>query len=281
MDAVWRTTMALLAAAAGMASGAPASDLFHPVPNDRLREMSTDRPDQTESPYTLDAGHLQLEMDVVTGSFDRGQSGEGEVRTAAWGIAPLNFKLGLLHRVDVQFVLGTFVHSRIEDRTGGMVEHAAGFGDLLTRVKVNFWGDDGGRTAFGIMPFLKWPLPHTGLRNGRTEGGLIFPFALNLGRGWDLGAMTEIDLTARDAGGYGAGFINSVTVGRGVTRKLGVYAEFFALAGAPAGRGWQGQADAGLTYAASKNVQLDAGCNFGVTRSAPDFRPFVGLSVRR
>jgi hypothetical protein len=31
-----------------------------------LREMSTDRPDKTESPYTVDAGHFQFEADLVS-----------------------------------------------------------------------------------------------------------------------------------------------------------------------------------------------------------------------
>jgi hypothetical protein len=36
----------------------------------------------------------------------------------------------------------------------------------------------------------------------------------------------------------------------------------------------------GWTYAIDDNVQLDWGCNFGVTKSAPDYNPFVGLSFR-
>ena len=42
----------------------------------------------------------------------------------------------------------------------------------------------------------------------------------------------------------------------------------------------QGQLDAGLTYALNENCQLDLGCNFGITRSAPDYQPFVGVSRR-
>ena len=33
--------------------------LFNPVPREYLRGMNTDRPDQTESPYTVDAGHFR------------------------------------------------------------------------------------------------------------------------------------------------------------------------------------------------------------------------------
>jgi Putative MetA-pathway of phenol degradation len=43
---------------------------------------------------------------------------------------------------------------------------------------------------------------------------------------------------------------------------------------------WQGQVDIGFTYAFNKNTQFDLGCNFGVTKSAPDFNPFVGFSFR-
>ena len=43
---------------------------------------------------------------------------------------------------------------------------------------------------------------------------------------------------------------------------------------------WQGQVDVGWTCALGEDVQLDLGCNFGVTEAAPDFNPFVGLSRR-
>ncbi len=38
-------------------------NLFHPTPKDSLREMDPDRPNVTESPYTVDAGHVQYEAD--------------------------------------------------------------------------------------------------------------------------------------------------------------------------------------------------------------------------
>ena len=41
-----------------------------------------------------------------------------------------------------------------------------------------------------------------------------------------------------------------------------------------------GEVDTGLLYYIGKGAEVDFGCNFGVTRAAPDFEPFVGLSVR-
>jgi hypothetical protein len=43
---------------------------------------------------------------------------------------------------------------------------------------------------------------------------------------------------------------------------------------------WQAQADVGFTYGLTENVQFDFGCNFGLTKSAPDFQPFAGISIR-
>ena len=44
--------------------------LFNPTPRGQMRELSADRPDVTESPYTVDAGHVQLEMSFVDYVYD-------------------------------------------------------------------------------------------------------------------------------------------------------------------------------------------------------------------
>ena len=50
-------------------------NLFRPTPDALLREMATDRPDRTESAYTVDAGHYQIEMDLLTYTYDRSSAG--------------------------------------------------------------------------------------------------------------------------------------------------------------------------------------------------------------
>jgi Putative MetA-pathway of phenol degradation len=157
--------------------------VFNPTPRQFMREFATDRPDQTESAYTVDAGHFQLEMDFVNWTSDQERSNRVDEWAREWGIAPLNLKLGLLNNSDIQLVIDNYVHLRIEDRLTRSAEKAFGFGDVLTRLKVNLWGNDGGKTAFGIMPIIKWPLPESGLRNGKTDGGIIFPFAAELPAG--------------------------------------------------------------------------------------------------
>ncbi|MBI2812911.1 MAG: transporter [Opitutae bacterium] len=269
----------LLVAGAGAAAKSGHS-LARPVPASLLRELSTDRPDQTESPYTVDAGRFQVELDFVHHASRRDTSGGGSVRTRNWRIAPVNLKVGLLDRVDLQLLVDPLVNSRVEDRIAGTTEEVSGFGDVTTRLKVNFWGNDGGSTAFAIMPFVKWPLPASGVRNGATEGGVIFILGFQLPGGWSSAAMTELDIVSDGAGGRDTEWVNSITFAHDLTDRLGGYLELVAVTGDAPGFKWQGQFDAGLTYALDDNTQLDLGCNFGVTDSAPDYQPFAGLSRR-
>ena len=56
--------------------------LLNPTPRDRMRPMSPDRPDRTEGPYTVDAGHFKLEMDLLQYMRDR----EKGTRIERWQI---------------------------------------------------------------------------------------------------------------------------------------------------------------------------------------------------
>src|SRR5947199_4999027 len=44
--------------------------LFNPTPVDLRRPYNTDRPSKTDSPFTIDAGVLQLESDVANWTLD-------------------------------------------------------------------------------------------------------------------------------------------------------------------------------------------------------------------
>jgi hypothetical protein len=254
--------------------------LFNPTPSAQMRELSTDRPDQTESPYTVDAGHFQIEMDLANGTLDRDKSNGGDVRSQVWGFGGMNLKAGLLNNVDIQFVLDGYVDARTKDYVANTSVRDSGFGDVQTRLKINLWGNDGGSTAFALMPFVKWPLPQTALRNGKTEGGIILPLGVELPAGWGMGLMTEVDFVRDSSNAFDTEYFNTITFSHDIVGDLGGYVEFAALFTPESDAQWQGQIDVGLTYGLNENTQLDIGCNFGVTSVAPDYNPFIGLTVR-
>jgi len=290
MKSVSTGIIALLAAlAAGASAGAaesPPADksrftLFHPTPRELMREMSTDRPDKTESAYTVDAGHFQMEMDLVSYLYDRYNSDHANRRVEAFAVAPVNLKVGLLNQVDFQLILQTWNHVRTRDRDAGTTTAQQGFGDTLMRLKWNLWGNDGGDTALALMPYLKLPTSQDDLGNDSVEGGFIVPLAISLPGGWGMGLMTQVDIVRDgDDSGYHSEFVNTITLSHAIVGDLGGYVEFFSAVSTERGAGWVGTVDLGLTYALTEDIQLDAGINIGVTRAADDLNPFVGLSWR-
>ena len=256
-------------------------DLLHPVPAALLRELSTDRPDKTESPYTVDAGHLQIELDLVSYSYDRDNSEHADHTVENFAVAPANFRWGLTNKVEIQLIAETFVIENTNDRDARTNKTISGFGDMLVRCKINFWGNDGGQSAVAMMPFIKFPTNRTGLGNNVVEGGVIFPLALALPRDWSLGAMTEIDwLQDATNSGYHPEFVNTITLGHEIVKNVSGYVEFFSSVSTEKDAEWIGTFDVGLTYQVSANMQLDAGVNIGLTRSADDLNPFLGLTIR-
>ena len=237
-----------------------------------LRELATDRPDVTESPYTVDAGHLQLEMDFANYATDR-QDG---VRTREWGVAPVNLRVGLTG----DFELGVFVepYQRQTEQPDGAVRTArAGPGDVTLRAKVNFQGNDGGAAAYGLIVDCKLPTAVRGLGNGKFEAAVILPVNFELARGWELGAMTRLAAAYGDSGRYRAVWDNTVSLGHDLTADTGGYLELTSSTGDGP---HVATVDLGVTWKLDANTQLDAGMNLGVSRRAPDVQFFSGFTRR-
>jgi len=274
------TALTVSAAAPAHGADAPAPDkfgyhLFNPTPKELMRDLSTDRPDTTESAYTVDAGHVQLEMSFVDFTYDR-NNGDSQTRRAI-SVAPLLVKVGLLNNVDLQIGIDPYTREKTSDDS----DWVDGFGDTLVRVKVNLWGNDGGDTAFALMPFVKFPTAADDLGNGDVEGGLIAALGAALPDEWSLGSMAELDCNRdTDDDRYVYDFVHSVTVSRGITGDLAGYLEYAGFVNLNSDEDYRGYFDTGLTLGVSKDVQWDAGIRVGLTEAADDFGVFFGVSVR-
>lgn len=109
---------------------------FPAVAGAELRELSTDRPDTTESPYIVDAGHFQVESDLAAMSWGDG----GREYT----VMALNLKAGLTPFVDLQVMVEPL---RAAWRLASPM--AQGVGESAVRLKLNVWAT----TAAG----RRWP----------------------------------------------------------------------------------------------------------------------------
>ena len=252
-------------------------NLFNPTPSELMRGLSPDRPDKTESPYTVDAGHFQVEMDFANFTYDYVDG----MKIRAWNVAPFNVKIGLLNNADLQFVFDDYISTRTDDKAAGTTVKQSGIGDFTLRLKVNLWGNDGGQTALALLPYVKFPTSTAGLGNNAIEGGLILPLTLKLPDDFEMTIEAAGGVFRNNANhGRHGEFIQSVSVDHPIAGKLSGYVEFFSNVSGERRAGWEATVDAGLEYLLTNNIQLDCGCNFGVTRAADAFNPFAGITIR-
>lgn len=228
-----------------------------------LRPLSTDRPDTTESPYTVDSGHFQFEMEIAAWTRD-GKSRE-------FGIGQLNSKIGLDEMTDLQVVTPFYTFKHDGDD---------GFGDLQFRLKRNLWGNDKGSTALAVMPFIQLPTSSGDLGSHEVEGGLIVPFAFEGPSAWACAVMAELDIEADANSDYHLVGLISATASHSITDETGIFLELVAVRSAESGAEFEAYFNTGMTWLVTPTWQLDGGIRVGLTAASLDFSPFLGISTK-
>jgi Putative MetA-pathway of phenol degradation len=251
-------------------------NLLNPTPKELMRELSTDRPDTTESPYSVDAGHYQVEFEAL--SYGRDKTAGVTTRTIN---SVVNAKVGLCNRSDLQLVLEVF--RDVNTSGNGSENSVSGLGDMDIRYKFNLWGNDGGPTAAAVMPYITIPTHSHDLGTERDlTGGLIVPFGTELEGGWGVGFMLQFDVVRNSTDeGYVGSFTQTATASHDIVGDLGGFLEFVNTASADEDVAGEAYFDAGLTYGFSDDIQFDAGTNIGLTQASEDVRFFLGISVRK
>lgn len=231
IDTTIRETMKLLPAIclclttgvlhAQKATETPAYSLFHPVPKDSMREdMETDRPDVTESPYTVDAGHFQLESDIFRYKY----SGTDDALNRQYLFAPFTFKAGLSRSTDIQICLEAY---RLEyhKENSDPETHYGNFGSLSLRLKRNIIGNDSGKFAVAVMPYIKLPA-HAFFDHHKFEGGIIVPAQWKIAEKLSIGFQEEADLVAEEED-YEIQALQSVTLSYDILEQLKIIGETY------------------------------------------------------
>lgn len=239
-------------------------NLFNPTPRELLRELSPDRPDVTESPRTVDAGHFVFEVSLIDWRRDGGDD--------TYSLVSTNFKAGLSDRTDLQIVFDSYTR---EDLATG--DGAEGFGDVQLRLKYNLWGNDSEDSALALFPFVKIPTG-TALSNDEWEGGLIVPFSTQLTDRVGLGLMAEFDIVYdENTREHGFEFLHSAVLGIDLTNALGTFIEYIGITGDSP---YQAHGAVGFTFSVSDDLILDCGVQVGLNDAAEDLGVFAGFTRR-
>jgi hypothetical protein len=229
--------------------------------------MFTDRPDTTESPFTVLPNYWQFELETVSVTQD------GDQQFEDWG--SVNIKYGLSKHADIQLVTPAW-HSG--DDTNG-------WSDLELRFKWNLTGDGDYSSsnprspiAVALMPYIKFPTASHDIGNGDFECGLIIPFVFAI-HDSPVGCMVQADLIRNeDDTGYTGSFTLSAAYGLDLTDKVSAFIEGAAVL--PIEGDAETYLNGGFVFEVNQNWNFDIGVNIGLNDEADDLRIFTGMSRR-
>jgi len=236
-----------------------------------VRPLSTDRPDRTESPYSVPRGWIQVESDLV--GWGR-INGDNE-RVTGTSLLTINAKYGLTHRVDMQVLFSPWVRLE-EELVGTPPTRSSGTGPLGLRAKINLAGNDGKGPALALLPFAFVPTRGDAVFD-KVTWGLVTPLAIAVGSNATLSAM----LGVVRVDGEDTWALASVSLGTAIAGDFAGFVELYSSRSS-----FESDAiddatiDAGITYAPGDNWQLDVGVYRGLATETEDWRVFVGASAR-
>lgn len=248
--------------------------ILHPVPRHLMREMETDRPDVTESPYTVDAGHLQYETDFV-----RLVKEKSEVqKTHTLLLNQANLKIGLTKSTAIQIGFQTYGRQKETDIVSGSTETTHGFGDMTLRIKQNLVGNDHGNFALALLPYIKFPTSKYD-ETSRFEGGLIVPMLYKLPGEWNLGFQVEVDrLKDKDQQAMHTELLQTLAISHQIIKNIDGIVETYYTYDFKAHQ-LSNFLNAAIQIEVAKDFKLDAGVNYGIQHNA-EKNYFVGASYR-
>ncbi len=253
-------------------------NLLNPTPDDQMRKFAPDRPTKGFSVRTVDAGHVEVEMDSFNETYSRYL---GVVTHSIQTLDP-NIRIGITNSTEFEIQFNGLQSSRSESQAGALVAQGAGFGDVVLRTKMNLFGNDDGPVGLAIIPFIKVPSSAPVISNGAVEGGLIVPLALRLPQDYLVTFMTEVDALKDDLNHREANFVNLVGVSHPIPGIEGANAmvELFSSVGADRATPPIYTFDLGMNYRLDKHTFLDFGVNLGLNSAAPKVQVYTGISAR-
>jgi DNA-binding Lrp family transcriptional regulator len=212
-------------------------------------QISTDRPNQTESPFTLPLGHIQIETGI---SIEDSQS---NINTL--------FRIGIINGIEVRLNTNYLMNDNIT------ALKKSSFSDFEVGAKFKIWGESNDKTKIGFLSHLSVPTAPEVFSN--NEYGLLSRVLVshNLKNDSQIG----YNLGYNKYSNYGGEFIYTIEYGR----NLGSFGVFFELFGNESSNNSSLNFDSGIIYLIDNNKQLDLSIGRGLNNDL--FYASAGFSI--
>jgi Putative MetA-pathway of phenol degradation len=237
--------------------------------NAQVRELITDRPDQTESSETVRPGYVQFEFGWTHSEDDEGADVTSD------SLPETLIRIGIADHLEFRFGFDGYVWDDID---GAGTDEGAG--DLEIGVKWKLWEETGRRPQTAILAGTSLPTGETRISSERFDPSIRLACAHTLTETLGLGYnVTGVWVSEEDDRGdrdTTASVAYSVVLGIALSEQMGTFVEFFGEAPTSTGKP-ANSFDAGLTYLVADNLQFDILGGAGLSEAANDW--FIGAGL--
>lgn len=226
--------------------------------------MKTERATQADSAFTVEPGHVQLEMEMfaVRSGLDVSNSRQVDlIRTLV--------RVGIAENVDIQVLLPALTWTEFGSDAAQLNASDA----YTLRGKWNLMGNDGEGLSLALLPWVRIPIDDSGVAAGMSVplGGVVWE---RLGMG-GMVTLSGIDLgTSPQLQAFVSSYV-SWDFGSGVSAFGDLSAD---VDSASPGAAWT--ASTGMIWQFHPNMQLDTGIIADVFAPDPQFSWFTGFCIR-
>ncbi len=235
----------------------------------QVEDISTDRPDQSESPYLMKKGYFQIEAGVISENDEP----EKDIKTNGLSAPTVLLRYGIAKNVELR---AGIEHQSSKTTFPGGSATTSGLGPIMAGTKISLFSEKGSMPETALLLSVSIPFKD----NSAFQSDYIgteFRFAMtnNLSKRFSLSYNVGGEF---GAGAPGATGLYTIALGAGLVNKLSGFVELYGFM--PQKFSPDHRFDAGLTYLVLKNVQVDAAFGLGISERSPNFFVGGGVSVR-
>lgn len=220
-------------------------------------DIETDRPDITESSYSVEEGYFQFENSIY--NFERDDS------TKDHSFLEINSKYGVNKNTDLQLVT-TMVRASEGEQ--------AYFENFTFRVKRNLIRTESG-TGLGILPYWGRSRHNT----NDADFGMAIPFEFSLSDQFYMALMPQFSRQTGTNSFFE--YLNTASVGYFVNDDNRIFVELVGILRDLKENNEEYYFNYGYTHLLNSNLQLDLAVNHGINQEyARDLLITTGLSIK-
>ena len=252
------------------------------------QEISTDRPDRTESTETVEKNKFQIEAGIEFGSIknknselllENGNSVTGDVKLGTLTAPTTLLRYGLTDKVELRLGIDFDAqYFRIGDIDSLSNNSKLSLNAPQLGAKFSLYKGEGWKPDFAII--TKVTLPDIG-GEGKKEDHIIpelnFAFSNEINNtlslGYNIGLTSDYKFNLTD-------LFYSASLGINLNEKTGAFIEVFGNTPEAKFKDFNNSVDGGFTYLIKKNFQVDIYGGLGFTTEADDFFLGTGFGYR-